>query len=290
MSLKEQFQRLKENWLLALIVLILLVIPLFPGEQIISLDKGRYLSAPEVALIEGPPSRGGIYYDYDNSFAPEIEERKITKNAQLSLEIERGQFFNVEKKLKDIISASNSFLLNENINKYDSGWKTTYQGYYQIKVEASKYEAVLEQLKALGEIELFSENTLDITGRYTNLQEELELEKERLARYQAMYQEVKEISDKIELSDRIFNQERRIRYLEEALKNKDLQVEYSTINLHLQEKHSEYADITISKFSQLIRRLVNSFNSLLSLIFWAIPWLVALALIWLGVRFVKKRK
>lgn len=293
MTLKEQWKRVKENWIIAVMVLAILLVPMFSGGNGISgLSKGydEGMGAPEAAMMDSATAsmRGGMYYGED--FAPEVTERKITKDAYLSTEVERGKFADAETKLKAIITASNSILLNENVNKYDIGWKTTYQGSYQIKVQGTKYAAVVEQLKGLGEVESFSENARDITGSYLNTQEQLELERERLARYQEMYAEVESVSEKIELSDRIFNQERTIKYLEEALKNKDRQIEYSTINVNLREKSSEWTGIAVAKFSQLIRSLVNSFNNLLSLIFWAVPWLVAIAVIWIGVRLVKKKK
>ncbi len=286
MTLKEQFKRVKENWFIVLLVLVLLFIPFFSGVNVSSFAKTAPQYMEEAIAAPGFRS-GGVYYD-EGDFAPEVTERKITKNAYLSSEIARGEFFATEKKLKAIVSASDSILLNENVNKHDSGWKTTYSGSYQLKVKASKYDAVVKQLKELGEIESFSENARDITGSYTNLEAELELEKERLARYQAMYQEVEDISEKIELSDRIFNQERRVKYLEDALENKDLQVEYSTINVNLREKSSEYANIALVKFSRLVRTIVNSFNSLLSLFFLALPWAVVLFVAWLVYKKFKK--
>lgn len=284
MTLKEQFKRLKENWFLALVVLLVLLVPLFSGNSITSVAK-TFSGIPmteEMAI--SAPRMGGVYYGED--FAPEVAERKITKDAYLSSEVKRGNFFDTETKLKAIISASESILLNENVNKQDTGWKTTHSGYYQFEVKTSKYDAVVKQLKELGEIESFSENARDITGSYTNLQVELDLEKERLTRYRAMYLEVKDVSEKIELSDRIFNQERRVKYLEESLENKDLQVEYSTINFNLKEKSSEYTNIAFIKLSHMVRNVVNSINNLVGLIFLALPWAIVLMIAWI----VYKRK
>ena len=44
------------------------------------------------------------------------------------------------------------------------------------------------------------------------------------------------------------------------------------------------------KFSQLIDAIVDSFNSLLQLIFVIFPYAIALGLIWLVVRVVRKRR
>ncbi|HLC99015.1 MAG TPA: DUF4349 domain-containing protein, partial [Candidatus Nanoarchaeia archaeon] len=188
------------------------------------------------------------------------------------------------------ITSSDSYLLNENVNKYDQGRKSYYSGSYQIKIDSSKYDSVVSQIKEIGEIQSFSESADDITGRYTDLSSELQAEKARLQRYREMYNEAESVEDKINLNDRIFNQERTVKYLEDAIKSIDQQVSYSTLYVTISEKRSEYADTTLVKLSQLIRNLVGSFNSLLSLVFSLIPYAIAAILVWVVYRAIKKRK
>ena len=135
----------------------------------------------------------------------------------------------------------------------------------------------------------FNENAEDITGQQKDIQVELDAEKDRLVRYQNMLAEATSTSEKIDLSDRIFNQERTIKYLEDALSNVENKVAYSTLYVNINEKQSGYARVVLVKFSELIRRLVESFNSLLSLLFWVLPYAVVVALVWLGVRWVRNR-
>lgn len=295
MTFKEQLKKLKENWLLAAVVLVLLLVPMFSGNSI-----GRSLSnyassyAGGYAVEEMAMAKGayGSYYPPAPSgdFAPEEENRLLTKTAWLSSEIERGQFLDADSKLKAIVKLTDSFLLNENVNRYGKGRTGYYQGDYQIKVETSQYAGLVSRLKELGEVESFSENTEDITGRYTNLKTEIEKEEERLARYEQMYKEATTIADKIQLNDLIFNQERRIESLKEWLNNLDNRVDYSTISITLREKQSGYVNVAMVKFSELVRKLVDSFNSLLALIFWVLPWATIVVVVWLGVRWVKKKK
>ena len=298
MGVKEQLIKLKENWLL--LVLIVLVIGFLNFGSSISFNKGLssvdYLESRSMS-----PMVGTSYYLKDSSgampmpiaqqdFAPEVKERKITKAGSLSIEAEQGNFKDVESKLKSIVLSTDSYLLSENVNKYDSGWKSYYNGYYQIKVDSRKYSAVVAQLKGIGEVKSFNENAEDITGSYTNVKIEIESEKAKLDRYNQMYKEAALISDKLQLNDRMFEQERKIKYLEDSLKNMDRQVDYSTISVSLAEKQSGYAGITFVKFSELIRGLVSSINSLLTLIFVVLPYGVAALVIWLIVRIVKRKR
>ncbi len=296
MTIKEQWNTIKNNWLLAVAFVVIILIVLMSGNQVSQVSDwgGDSLMAKvgygEETAVAPAAMESSRSYMYDQGFAPEVEDRKITKTASITNEVERGTFKAAEIQLKSIITATDSFLLNENVGKYGEDLSSYYTGNYQIKVESGKYDAVVSQLKAIGEVTYFNENAQDITERYTSLETELAAEKERMQRYQDMYKEAVNINDKIELSDRIFNQERTVKYLEEALAETGQKVEYSTLYLTLTEKQSEYVNIALVKFSQLLRNLVDSFNSLLALIFSVLPYAVVIVLGWFGYRFYKKKK
>ena len=289
MTIKEQFTKIKENWLIVLIVSIVLGFAFFQGTA--PLAKLSAMSE-NLADVGGSyaKSMAPSYYPREESFAPEVKDRLITKTATLSSEVERGTFSQAEIKVKSIIKSSDSYLLNENVNTYDTGRRSYKNGYYNIKVDSKKYDSVILQLKEIGEVKSFNENAEDITGAYTDLKVELEAEKERLKRYQSMYDEAKEISNKIDLSDRIFNQERTIKYLEDNVKNMDNRVSYSTIYLTINEKRSEYADVIFVKISELIKSFVGSINLLLRTVFIIAPWAVAIGIILFVKGLFKKNK
>ena len=293
MTIKSQLSKIKDNWLLIVIVLAVLAFLNFGnlgslGVSSLAGGIGFEKRAAQDASYSG--SYGIIPQPSYGDFAPDVTDRKITKSSSINIETETGIFKDAESKLKSIVKSTNSYLLNENVNKYDSGWKTYYSGTYQIKVDSRKYNDIIAQLKGIGEVKSFSENTDDITASYKNLEIELAAERQRLLRYQEMYKEATLTADKLQISDRIFDQERTIKYLEDSMKNIDKQVDYSTIYATLNEKQSEYASIIFVKFSELVRSLVASINSLLTLIFAVIPYAVSAAILWFVVRFFRKRK
>jgi len=293
MTVKEQFQRIKENWL---IVLFLIVLVLFMGLPVTeTLQQGLFQaeSADGYGGIAG--SKMGIGMPspiYNNGFAPEVQNRQITKTASLSMDVERGTFKDAEGKLKSIVTSTDSLLLNENAQKYDdgNGRNSYYSGSYTIKVESGKYDAVVSQLKEIGEVTMFNENKDDITEQFVSVEAQLAAEKGRLERYQEMLKEATTVEDKIQLSDRIFEQERTIKYLEEQLKNANNQVTYSTIYVNLNEKRSEYVDAVLVKFSELVTGFITSVNELLKLIVGLIPYAIVAVLAWLGWKKFKKNQ
>ena len=61
------------------------------------------LMAIEESVWSNPSPR-----HFENDFAPQVEQRKITINSNLELEIERGEFKQKEIQLKSIASSTNS--------------------------------------------------------------------------------------------------------------------------------------------------------------------------------------
>lgn len=293
MGVKEQLRKIKDNWLILALVLALVLVFSFSGNisRMSSNSFGGYMMGNQeygAADYDGYSSQKSYIPNTGQGFAPEVENRKIIKTAYMSNEVDMGGFIDLETRLRNIVKSSDSFILSENV--YNSGSeKNSYMtANYQIKVDTSKYDSVIAQLKEIGKVTSFRENANDVTGQYTNSQIELETEKERLKRYQEMYNNSLGVSDKITLNDRIYEEERKIKYLEDSIKNIDEKIDYSTIHFTLTEKKSDYANVSVVKFSHLIQNIVDSFNALITLLFVIIPWAIAALIIWLIWKFVKR--
>jgi hypothetical protein len=298
MEIKKQINTLKENWLIVVLFIVLMISMSGLGNVFNmatnSLSSTRMLDYATESYAGGASVKSSYapspYYFPSDNFAPDVSDRVVIKISYMSNEVKRGQFKSSESQLKTIISTSDAFLLNENVNQYDEGWKAYYVGQYNLKVPTAKYEAVLSQLKQIGEVKSFSENAQDVTGSYTDLQTQLEAEKARLDRYQAMYDSAKDVSDKITLSDKIFDQERTVKYLEDAIRNIDQRVDYSQISVTLTEKRSDYVDIALVKISQLAQDLVGSFNFMVRLVFMLLPWAILVLVLKALLRIAKPKQ
>ena len=195
--------------------------------------------------------------------------------------------------MKSIVNLANGFILGENVytNNPDNDAGHAYKsGSYQIKVDSTKYDSVLAQLKQIGNVKTFSENSADISGTYTSIETELLAEKSRLENYRSlMATQNYALADKLTLTDKIFDQERRVKYLEDAKNNVNQQIEYSTISITLNEKPSEFLNLVWVKWTDLVRNFVNSINTLISTISWLLPWAIAGGVVWLVVGLFKKK-
>lgn len=275
MTLKKQVHNLKENWLIVVLALLLIVFL-----------NGNFFSGGIESLTKFSTAQsayGGIIGErisYDEDFAPEVEDRIKTVTSRLSTEVDRGDFFEAEVLMKNLVNNYEGYLLNEYAWKSESRFFETNYGSYTIKVDSTKYESFISDLKNIGEVQSFNENTIDITGQYTDLEIELELERDKFTRYQNLYNEAKDIEDKITLEGMIASQERTIKYLEDRINNLDKRVDYATVYFSLNEKSSGYAGIALIKLSELVKSFVNSINSLLKFFFVILPWVIIVFIVY----------
>lgn len=293
MGFKEQLNKIKENWLLIAIILLLLIV-VTSGSSVMRVGTASMSKSMEYAGASYDSARynGGYYppVPSDGDFAPGEENRVLTKSASLTTEITRGTFDTAATNLKGITSSSKSIVLSENVQKYGELGKEYRQGSYQLKVPVEQYATVIAQLKGLGEVKNFNENTQDITGEALDLKTELAVEKARLDRYNKMLEDATIVQDKIQLSDKIFDQERRVAYLQEQTAQMGARVEYSTVSLYLNEKPSEYTNVALAKFSALWRTLVESVNTLFYAVFAVLPWAIAAGLVALVWKLFRRKK
>ncbi|MDD4049950.1 MAG: DUF4349 domain-containing protein, partial [Candidatus ainarchaeum sp.] len=153
MSFKEQLIRLKENWLIILLVVVAFLVLTFLVSNGTSYSARDSFAMNESAMYsKSMEYAGGYGLSYTQDFAPEVEDRKITKNSSLSLEVKGGEFTFADSKVKSIVSSSDSIVLNESLNTRKNGNKEEFYASYSIKVESSKLDSVVSQLREIGKV------------------------------------------------------------------------------------------------------------------------------------------
>lgn len=296
MSFKKQLNVIKENWLVLLIIFFLVIL-LSNGSGIFlnSIVSSKYSS--DLGVVDSfyasytKSSYDSIRPQINEGFAPDIGERKIIQTSSIDLEISRGDFHSAEENLKEIVALSGAYLIGESVNSYGEGLNSGLSGYYEVRVNSDSYFSVVEQLKEIGEVLNINNNLEDITSSYENTKIELEVEISRLERYNELYDSASSVQEKLDINDRIFDQERRIKYLQESIDNKDDKVDYSTIYLSMVEKPSNYANLVLVGVGELLRGMVDSFNLLIGLILRVVPWAVVYLIgRFIYLKFFKKNK
>ena len=288
MSFKNQINIMKDNWFLILISLFLVILVVL-GSGFFSKGYNDF-DGIDMSFRNNYDSLGSAAEkSYVNTYSPEVDSRKITVYTNLNLKLKKNQFSKVDLNIKNIVINTNSILLKENTSVYNRN-NNLKSGNYTIKVESVKLDSIISQLKNLGEVSSFSSHKTDITEQYENQEIELNSENNKLKRFKELYDSNSALlENKVELIEKIFNQERRIKYLEESLENKDKTVKYSTINLSMSE-YSNYISIIFVKFSDLLKTIVGSINVLLHIIFAVVPFIIFIWLIVMVVKLFKKKR
>ncbi|MFT4303921.1 MAG: DUF4349 domain-containing protein [Candidatus Woesearchaeota archaeon] len=265
MVLKDQINKIKDNWLLIVIFLILFFAMIF-------MMSGGLYSVGGVRSSSMDIAYGGQFYDgrVSSSLAPDIVDRILIKTASLTTVV--NDFNDAELRLKNIIDINNGIIVNQNVNTRYSKYKN---GHYTVSVPTNNYDNAVAALKTIGQVESFNERANDITGSYIRLQDLLESEKNKLRTYEQMQSQTSNIDEKLRLTDRIFDQMNKIRSLEYQIANQDDRVEYSQININLREKTPRHANVIFATFSDLWSSFKASVNALLYLIAYVLPFVIA---------------
>ena len=146
--------------------------------------------------------------------------------------------------------------LNQNTS-YSRSYSAT------IRIPADKYQEFLESINNSGNTVSYSEEVKDVTDSYTDLEA-------RLVSYKAEEQKVLEFYDKAETLEELLIVEERlseiryeIEYLEAQIKNYDLLISYSTLNITVTETKT-YTPVSQSFGSRLVSAFTNGLSGFIS--------------------------
>ena len=137
--------------------------------------------------------------------------------------------------------------------------------YYEaaIRIPAEHYSQFLEEIKGSGNATYYSEETKDITDSYTDIQARLSSLKAQEAKVLEFYDKAVDLDDLMSVEERLSEIRYEIEYYEAQIKNYDLQVAYSTLNLTVNET-KVYTPVSTSFFSRLARSFSNGFKNFIS--------------------------
>lgn len=286
MGFKDQLAKLKDNWLLILLFVFgfFMVFFMMAGGSMRSYGASNMLSVDSAYKGSYSESYGSGYYpSTGDSLMPEVVNRIIIKTASMSTTVK--DWDKSESDMRSYIKSNDAILTNENVNaaygKYNNG-------YYTINVPTDKYDALITQLKSIGEVQSFSERANDITGSYVRLQDIITAEKARLDSYEKLYASSNNVDEKIKLMDRIYNQKNTISGLEYQLANQNERIDYSQISFTMQEKRPTHANVVFATFADLWSAFKQSLNVMLYVIAYVLPFLLLWLLIWGAMKLFKR--
>ena len=272
-------------------VIVVLVILLVGGAMFGNMSNGRSfaksLSSNEMSYDttqSASYSRGGSYYYGDSGFAPEETNRKVIKNADLSLESD--DFDLTKNQVKNSVNAHSVIIMNQNENKYQEDYRYVS---YSFKVPSDKLDVFLSEVKNYGEIQSFNVYTNDVTGTYADYSDRVERYNEQIVKYKVMltnyylYIEVE-----FQFSLIIDNIEDSFFYLNKQISNIDEDVSYSDVTISVKEKPSVWSEINFLGFKEGFTMFMESLQAGIVFILYVIGFMLPFALIYGVYRLVRR--
>lgn len=216
--------------------------------------------------------------------------RKISKNHTIYLEAEKIDesihiFKQLLEKHKGYITYS-----EENLSE-----KTKKSANFTVKVPSKGVDLFLEELPTIGTIISKYSNTTDLTESYNDNNARLKSLLKQEERLLELYEKAETIADIITIEEKLTYVRSDIEYIQSSIKNMDLLVEYSTVDINIS---SEIQIIKNPSFgNQLKTAFIESFNGFINFIqdgiIWIVlklPYIILLAIAIFIIRMIAKKK
>lgn len=203
-----------------------------------------------------------------------------------TIDIPNSPMFAMERFADSYVDSGDLDLEVGNIDKSDSMLRATvtqysalitYErvqddtAYYTIEVSDSNRDAMVEDLKQMGDVTSYTDSAYYAGESLDTYQEQLAAEQARYDRYQELYLEAVTVEDKLLITDRMFESEQSIAYYQDLLNNTQDRVSTTTLSVSLSKDAWLDNFVTLKMMRD---QIVDSFNFMVSSLFWLIPWML----------------
>ena len=204
----------------------------------------------------------GYISDYDakpsSSYASDEDaksENTLTANKKLiltsSLDLETQDLDEVMASIAENIAKYGAYVQSSSVYTRASGSRA-YEA--TIRIPADNYAEFINETKGLGNAVTYKENVQDVTDSYMDIEARLTSLKAQEDRVLEFYKDAKTIEELMSIEERLSEIRYEIEYYESQIKNYDLLVAYSTLNISVTETQFPY------KTGQRVRERLDQFH------------------------------
>lgn len=247
--------------------------------------------------------------DYDeNKKAKEtvVEEsqfydRKIIVNGSISLEV--IDFDNSMKFITDLVKKYGGYVENSNVDNNSSYYvegknKKIKNGNISIRIPSDKFQIVLDEVKAIGEVINENTNSIDISDVYYDTASRIENLKVQESRLRELLVLAKNVEEILKIENELNRVRSDIDLMSTDIKRWDKQVSMSSLYINLREmKDAELSSIDVSTtwgkaykgFIKAVNNVIRGIESLFIFIVTVLPYIAILTVILSIIYCVMKR-
>ena len=254
---------MKKQSILAILIAALLVLTIFTGcaanskmaaADTASAPNGYYDSKQEAAAAETPmeaPAEPEEEFAYDTvatteagggaAETPEPDDSVADYTAKIiytaSVSIETTEFDKAVAALENQVQKIGGFVESSNVTgdtQYNSDGTTSIVNrwaYYTVRIPCEQFEAFLHETEGFGNVISTSRDAQNVTSAYTDYEARLSSLNTQEERLLDMLSKSEDVETLIALEQRLSY----VRSIERNLRNYDMQIKYSTVDLDLRE-------------------------------------------------------
>ena len=256
---------MKKQSILAILIAALLVLTIFTGcaanskmapADTASAPNGYYDSKQEAAA-ETPmeaPAEPEEEFAYDTvatteagggAETPEPDDSVADYTAKIiytaSVSIETTEFDKAVAALESQVQKIGGFVESSNVTgdtQYNADGTTSIVNrwaYYTVRIPCEQFESFLHETEGFGNVTSTSRDAQNVTSAYTDYEARLSSLNTQEERLLDMLSKSEDVETLIALEQRLSDVRYEIESIERSLRNYDMQIKYSTVNLDLRE-------------------------------------------------------
>ena len=200
-------------------------------------------ASSDMAMMTTSKSADGAYesafYDTGDVYAPEevaVQDtsRKLIRN--VSMDVETEEFETLYARVNEKTKAYGGYVESSNVYNNSSYYgESLRNASLTIRIPQDKLDSFLSNVAEISNVTSRSENVTDVTLQYVDMESHkkaLEVEQERLL---DLLEQAESVEDIITIESRLSDVRYQIESMESQLRTMDNQVNYSTVNLYINE-------------------------------------------------------
>lgn len=222
---------------------------------------------------------------------PEVHERKVIKNANLTLSVD--DYDSTVKAIADKTLALDGYIVNESAQAIDD--RDTKRGSLQIRIPQTGFEDFLAGVDTLGRVRHRGIFTDDVTEEYVDVESRLQAMRTKEERLLAILTKSGNLSDVLAVENELAKTRADLESLQGRLRYLNNRTDFSTFNITIEQLIASTQQVSASglkgvglrakgAFIQAINNILVGLGKLVVFISAAIPYLVIVALLGLGIR------
>lgn len=180
-----------------------------------------------------------------------------------------------DEEIRTYIKQHNGKLINSNAYQYDKFDKVFT---LQVKIPQEDYDAFMDYLKDIGDVDYFSENSYDVYDQYQDNELRIEMFENKLSRLYELLDSAKDINDLIIIENSISDTIYQIEYLKGIQDNLEYESDYATITITLKPIVKEVVEpsgldgIFSEAFTISLNAFLKFIEWLIRILFFVLPY------------------